>query len=92
MAELEIPLDGYSERLVKVQQRNKIFASRADNLLDLSIEEQDINNELDELVKEGLRLYLQGEGVELLYYLKYKRDQFIERYLNEKFNPEHYLF
>lgn len=28
----------------------------------------------------------------MLYYLKYRRDQYIEKYLNEKLNPEHYLF
>ena len=44
------------------------------------------------MVKEGLRLYLEGHGVELIYYLKYKRDQYIEKYLEEKLNPEHYLY
>ena len=30
--------------------------------------------------------------MEIIYYLKYKRDQFIEKYLSEKLNPEHLLF
>ncbi len=38
-------------------------------------------------MKEGLRLYLQGKAVELLYYLKFCRDQAIERLLSEKYNP-----
>lgn len=37
-------------------------------------------------------MYLEGHGIEMLYYLKYRRDQYIEKYLNEKLNPEHYLF
>ena len=28
----------------------------------------------------------------MLYYLKFKRDQYIEKYLAEKVNPEHELF
>jgi len=37
-------------------------------------------------------LYLEGRGIDLLYYLKYSRDQMIERLLAEKYNPEHELY
>lgn len=28
----------------------------------------------------------------MIYYLKYKRDLYIEKFIQEKLNPEHYLF
>lgn len=76
-----VPVDGYTDRLEILKQRDTIFGKRAENVLNLEIEEVRINEELDELVREGLRLYLEGHGIELLYYLKYRRDQFIEKYL-----------
>jgi len=71
----------------KLQQRNIIYRKRAESIMNFDMDELNINEELDELVKEGLRLYLEGHGVELIYYLKYKRDQYIEKYLEEKLNP-----
>ena len=55
--------------------------------MNLEIDEDIINKELDNVVREGLRLYLEGEGIEVMYYLKYLRDRWVEKFLFEGYSP-----
>jgi hypothetical protein len=75
-------VEGYADRLQRLGLRDTIFGKRSEAILNFEIDESKINDELDELVREGLRLYLEGPGIEIIYYLKYKRDQYIEKYLH----------
>lgn len=43
-------------------------------------------------MREGLRLYLTGNGIDSVYYLKYLRDRWIEKLIQEKYNPEHFIY
>ena len=43
-------------------------------ILNLEVDEFDINKLLDEMTREGLRLYLCDTGIEIIYYLKFLRD------------------
>lgn len=43
--------------------------------MNFEVDELDINRELDEIVREGLRLYLSGNAIDSVYYLKYLRDK-----------------
>ena len=88
---LNVDYSGYIPRIRKVELRDTIVQSNIDNIFNFDVDETKISNMLDEMVREGLRLYLEGNGIEALYYLKYYRDREIERLLYEKFNPENYL-
>ena len=84
---LEIDYEGYRDRLNKLQMRNEIIRAKFMKILNLEADETDLNEMLDEMVREGLRLYLCEEGVELMYYLKHLRDRWVERLLANGHNP-----
>jgi hypothetical protein len=57
--------------------RNEIVGKKIEQIINFEVDEMDINRELDEIVREGLRLYLSGNGIDSVYYLKYLRDKWI---------------
>ena len=59
--------------------------------MNFEVDEANINLELDNVVKEGLKLFLTGDGIETLYYLKYKRDEMISKLIMERENPQNYI-
>ena len=61
-------------------------------MLNFEVDEVRINQLLDELTREELRLYIQGNGADLIYYLKYCRDREVERLLYQKFHPENFIY
>ena len=74
---MQVEFTGYMPRINKLNTRNEIIAKKIENITNFEVDEYDINRELDEIVREGLRVYLTGNGIEAVYYLKYLRDKWI---------------
>lgn len=72
---LNVDFSGYLPRLKKVEHRDEIMEGNIEKIINFEVDENKINNMLDEMVREGLRLYLEGNAIEALYYLKYCRDR-----------------
>ncbi len=47
LKELGVSIEGYTERLNILKQRNNVFTKRSENLLNFEIDESKINEELD---------------------------------------------
>lgn len=74
---MKVDFSGYIPRINKLNTRNDIIGKKIENITNFEVDEYDINRELDEIVREGLRVYLMGNGIEAMYYLKYLRDKWI---------------
>lgn len=63
--------------------------SRIENLLNFDLlKETDVNGELDDVVKECLRLDMRGLPVDMLLMIKEKRDNFVKSYIEQDFDPD----
>lgn len=63
--------------------------TRIENILNFdTVRETDVNGELDEVVKECLRLDVRGLPVDMLLMIKEKRDNYVKSYIEQDFDPE----
>lgn len=60
---MQINFEGYEPRINKLVARNNIIGKKIEEIINFEIDEFDINHALDEIVREGLRLYLTGNGI-----------------------------
>ncbi|KRX04001.1 hypothetical protein PPERSA_12448 [Pseudocohnilembus persalinus] len=81
----------FKDKFQKVDQRLKNIIQRVEKLFNLDedqLKENDFNKELDELVKETLRLDLRGYPIDMLFMIKEKRDEYIIKYIDQNINWE----
>ena len=55
-------------------------------MLNFEIPEENVNNELDELIKECLSLDMRGLPVDTLFEIKILRDQYIRKLLDDRYD------
>lgn len=63
MIELRESIEPFAERLNILKKRDILLKKRSEDVLNFGLDQDKINDELDDVVREGLRLYLEGPGL-----------------------------
>lgn len=64
----------FESRVITVQHKTDSFAQSLSRLLNFQVPETQMNAVLDELVDHAIKRCYRGPGVDILFYLKHKRD------------------
>lgn len=84
---IKVDLNPYKDRLAKVERRKEIYMGKLREIFNFESSQFEINRELDEMVREGIRLSLKGKSLTFLFYLKDLRDRKIRELVNINYNP-----
>ena len=60
---MKVDYEGYQPRINKLMARDDIINKKVQQIVNFDVDEIGINQELDEIVREGRRLYLAGNGI-----------------------------
>ena len=63
MIELRESIEPFAERLNILKKRDILLKKRSEDVLNFGLDQDKINDVLDDVVREGLRLYLEGPGL-----------------------------
>ena len=68
--------------------RKNIFTNRLYRFLNFQMHEMDLVVELEEIVKEALRLNLGGPAIKALFSIKLEKDKKVKSLVSDNYNPE----
>lgn len=73
-----LSLDKYKERLSVLGDRKFVFIHRLHKFLNFELNQMDLVSEIEDIVKESLRLSLGGPAIKLLFKLKLEKDRIVK--------------